>query len=219
MKLYDRKDMVKVGCHDCRGCSSCCRKMGDTVVLDPFDAYSLAVNMGRPFGSLLENGISLHVEDGLILPHVEMVGEEEKCFFLNREGRCSIHAYRPGLCRAFPLGRNYGEGRLDYFLLEKECPAQNRTKMKIDKWIGIASPMQYEEFLITWHYFIKKLKETAKGLAADGEETLKSLNINLLECFYLRPYDAADFYSYFQDRIEEWSVYHGYDSDKTMPHA
>ncbi len=219
MKLYDRKDMIKVGCHDCTGCSSCCRNMGDTVVLDPFDAYSLTVNLGRPFEKLLEEGISLHVEDGLILPHVEMVGEKKECFYLNREGRCSIHAYRPGLCRAFPLGRNYEKGRLEYFLLEKECPAKNRTKMKIDKWIGVASPMQYEEFLITWHYFIKKLKEAAGELAAAGGETLKTMNMNLLEIFYLRPYAGADFYIQFQDRVQEWSVHHGHDSDKIVPYA
>ncbi len=212
MKLYDRKEMVKVGCHDCKGCSSCCRKMGESVVLDPFDAYSLTVHLGRPFDRLLENGISLHVEDGIILPHVQMAGKEEKCFFLDMEGRCSIHAFRPGLCRAFPLGRNYEEGCLGYFLLETACPAQNRTKMKIEKWIGVPSFLQYEDFLITWHYFIKRLKEAA-GLAAGKEETLKSLNVHLLQIFYLRPYGEADFYSQFQDRIEEWSVCHGNDSD------
>ena len=26
-KLYEANDMVKAGCDDCRGCSSCCRGM------------------------------------------------------------------------------------------------------------------------------------------------------------------------------------------------
>ena len=33
-KRYGANDMVKVGCDDCRGCSACCRGMGDSIVLD-----------------------------------------------------------------------------------------------------------------------------------------------------------------------------------------
>ena len=38
-KRYGANDMVKVGCDDCRGCSACCRGMGDSIVLDPMDLY------------------------------------------------------------------------------------------------------------------------------------------------------------------------------------
>ena len=40
-KRYGANDMVKVGCDDCRGCSACCRGMGDSIVLDPMDLYRL----------------------------------------------------------------------------------------------------------------------------------------------------------------------------------
>ena len=40
-KLYDANDMVKVGCDDCKGCSSCCRGMGESILLDPMDIYRL----------------------------------------------------------------------------------------------------------------------------------------------------------------------------------
>ena len=29
--------------------------------------------------------------DGMILPNLKMVGEDEHCIFLNQEGRCGIH--------------------------------------------------------------------------------------------------------------------------------
>ena len=43
-KRYGANDMVKVGCDDCRGCSACCRGMGDSIVLDPMDLYRLERN-------------------------------------------------------------------------------------------------------------------------------------------------------------------------------
>ena len=40
-KLYTSRDMVKAGCDDCRGCCDCCKEMGKSVVLDPYDVFRL----------------------------------------------------------------------------------------------------------------------------------------------------------------------------------
>ena len=137
-KLYDANDMVKVGCSDCAGCSACCHGMGETIVLDPYDIWQLTSHLGCTFEQLLSSGrIALHVYEGLILPSLNLVGEEEGCPFLNKEGRCSIHSFRPGICRCFPLGRLYENGSFRYFLQIHECRKENRTKMKIRKWLEI----------------------------------------------------------------------------------
>ena len=104
-KLYGTNDMVKVGCHDCQGCSSCCQGMGDSIWLDPYDIFQLTRNLNKTFQELLAKEVELHVEDGLVLPNIKMQGEEHSsCSFLDKDGRCSIHSFRPGLCRLFPLG-------------------------------------------------------------------------------------------------------------------
>ena len=107
MKLYDLNDMVKAGCRDCQGCCDCCCGMGQSIVLDPYDIWQLETNLKETFAGLLKEKLELHVEEGLILPNLKMQGVKERCGFLNEEGRCGIHAFRPGLCRLFPLGRNY----------------------------------------------------------------------------------------------------------------
>ena len=105
-KLYDANDMVKVGCSDCAGCSACCHGMGETIVLDPYDIWQLTSHLGCTFEQLLSSGrIALHVYEGLILPSLNLVGEEEGCPFLNKEGRCSIHSFRPGICQLFSFGQ------------------------------------------------------------------------------------------------------------------
>lgn len=111
-KLYTSNDLVKADCGGCRGCSVCCHGMGNSVILDPLDAARLAGGLGRSVEELIGLGIlELNVVDGIILPNLRMAGEDEACVFLNEEGRCSVHEYRPGICRLFPLGRYYHSGQ------------------------------------------------------------------------------------------------------------
>ena len=104
--LYEANDMVKADCQDCKGCSDCCQGLGDTVILDPLDVHRLCAGLKKLPEELLGSVLELGVTDGNILPHLAMKGTEERCVFLNTEGRCSIHDIRPGFCRLFPLGRD-----------------------------------------------------------------------------------------------------------------
>ncbi len=88
-------------CHDCEGCSACCQGMGNSILLDPMDLWRLQLGKKENFDTLLANYLELNVVDGMVLPNLKMAGEEEACLFL-KDGRCSIHGYRPGICRLFP---------------------------------------------------------------------------------------------------------------------
>ena len=136
-RLYSSGDMVKVDCHDCEGCSACCQGMGNSIILDPMDLWRLQLGKKENFDTLLANYLELNVVDGMVLPNLKMAGEEEACLFL-KDGRCSIHGYRPGICRLFPLGRIYEENGFKYFIQVHECKKQERGKVKIKKWLGIA---------------------------------------------------------------------------------
>ena len=68
--------MVKADCRDCEGCSACCRNM-EAVVLDPLDIANLCQGLGKTFEELMGSAIELKLVDGVILPHLKMIGEEE----------------------------------------------------------------------------------------------------------------------------------------------
>ncbi len=188
-RLYGENDMVKAGCGDCVGCSACCQGMGDSIVLDPLDIFRLSACLGKSFDELLGlQLIELGVVDGIVLPHLKMAGAEEKCVFLNGEGRCDIHPYRPGICRLFPLGRYYENGSYRYFLQTKECRKQNRTKVKAEKWIDTPNPGQYRKFVTEWHYFLNDCEELLKQ---GDEDFARNLNLYLLRRFYQTPWDFA----------------------------
>ena len=96
--LYTSNDMVKADCGGCEGCSACSRGMGESIVLDPLDIHRLCCGLGTDFNGLKEDKIEFNIVDCLILPNLKMAGEKEACSFLNKDGRCLIHGFRPGIC-------------------------------------------------------------------------------------------------------------------------
>ena len=194
-KLYGSNDMVKADCGDCEGCSACCRGMGTSIVLDPLDVNRLACGLQMTFEELLSENVELNVVDGLILPNLKMV--EEKCGFLNEEGRCCIHPIRPGICRLFPLGRYYENGGFRYFLQVNECRKENRSKVKVKKWIDIPDMDKNRKFINQWHGLQKEMQDR---LAQCEEVLQKNLTLQFLKIFYLTPYTKDDFYAQFESR-------------------
>lgn len=201
-RLYGENDMVKADCHGCKGCFQCCTGMGRSIILDPYDVFRLQKELGCGLSQLLaEEKIELNVVDGVILPNLRMAGAEERCSFLNEEGRCAIHGSRPGICRLFPLGRFYENGDFKYFLQTGECRESRRTKVKVTKWIDTPEQGKYHEFLCQWHYYLNDLEERVAE-APDSEEA-KKLNILLLQNLFLTPYDMQQsFYEQFSERMD-----------------
>ena len=199
-RLYRSSDMAKMVCNGCKGCSSCCRGMGSSIVLDPLDIHRLCTGLKKSCDELLNSSLELNVSEGVVLPNLRMTAEEEACVFL-QGGRCGIHSIRPGICRIFPLGRFYENGSFQYFLQIHECPAPAKSKVKISKWMDVPDVRRYEKFIADWHYFLKPLKEYAMDF--EHGENIQKLSMYLLRQFYLKPYDAdGDFYHEFYERLE-----------------
>ncbi len=185
-RFYDREDMVRADCGGCAGCSSCCHGMGDTVVLDPYDCHQLVAGLSLAPAELLAQGkLALHVSQGVILPHLPMSGQEEACVFLDGSGRCTVHAFRPGFCRLFPLGRYYEDGGFRYFLQKDECVKKNRSKIRVSKWLGIPNLPRYEAWVSRWHQFL--LSRQVELSACADEQKLRQKNLELLQTMYLTP--------------------------------
>lgn len=197
-KKYRSTDMAKIGCNDCNGCSSCCEDMGELITLDPYDIYRISTySKNLDFESMLNKNIELIVNASVLLPALKMDDSNNKCTFLNESGRCSIHNYRPGICRLFPLGRLYEDGSFTYFFQKYECNYENKTKVKIKKWLDTPELSKYEKYISDWHYFIKKIQEY---LTNSTPEETKQINMMLLKIFYTTPYEN-NFYDDFYARL------------------
>ena len=198
-KKYTENDLAKLGVNDCKGCAKCCKNMGNSIVLDPYDIHKLTCNLSVKFEELLIDKIELGMVDGIILPNIKM-NDSNQCPFLNSEERCSIHSFRPGMCRIFPLGRLYEENDFSYFLQVHECPYETKTKVKIKHWIDEDNIGQYHIFIKNWHYFLKSLSEK---IVTQSEENIKQITMFILNMFYLTPFRKdVDFFDSFSERLK-----------------
>lgn len=214
-RLYSSNDMAKTDCKGCVNCSDCCHGMGASIVLDPLDTFRISEGLHVSFEQLLSDSLELGVVDGLILPHLKMTGPKEACAFLTGDGRCSIHALRPGICRIFPLGRFYEKNSFQYFLQVHECPKTDKSKIKIKKWIDTPNLKTYETFISDWHYYLKHLQDYILNQSSAGSDSsekdngiAKSLSMHVLKQFYLTPYQSEnDFYPQFYERLEKSKLF------------
>lgn len=228
-KLYKENDLVKTDCQGCQGCSRCCEEMADTIYLNPLDAFHISIATGKSVSDLLENELELVVRDGVILPNLRAAQKKDKhsntainnttnrliekekevaeqgenntcCPFLQDTGRCSIHQYRPDICRLFPLGRYYEGDDYFYFLQVHECD-HSKIKTKVKKWIDIPEYQDYKEFILLWHQLVQELSRKSFELGDHG----KAFQIGALKYFYLIPFGSEEtFYQEFKDRLARY---------------
>lgn len=202
-RRYRSGDMVKIGCAECAGCSECCRQVDDTIILDPYDIYELCKGLDTTFDKLMseepEPAIELGHADGLLLPHLKLSKSRGACTFLSSEGRCTIHDFRPGFCRLYPLGRIYENGSFSYFIQIHECPYPNKTKVKIKKWLGIDNLGIYENFVLKWHDMLDDARKEVVNISDQSEKS--RYIVDFLKKYYQTPYDTTiSFYEQFNKR-------------------
>ena len=203
-KLYSLTDTVCCDSHGCTHCSKCCHETADTIILDPFDCFKLCLNLNTTLTALMAREyITLTAVDGLPLPVINIRSRETGCPFLDTDGRCSIHSFRPGFCRLFPLGRIYEGDSFKYFLQTKECPVTDLAPVKVYKWIGEKNIKEYEHFILSWHNLITEVSEEMAKHPDDTEKN-KELTMMLLDTFYFTPYNGDYFYGQYEERYENF---------------
>jgi Fe-S-cluster containining protein len=180
--------------------------------------YMLTKGTGKTFTDMIEREIEIRLVDGLILPNLmqhhesdetgERSGREDAsdlvsgdhCPFLSQAGRCSIHPFRPGMCRLYPMGRYYTEGGFRYILQKDECTEREKTSVLLQDWLGIENLARYESYILDWHDFKGQAEESLHILTQKSRE---SVTRYILQIFFVHPYEVKlDFYAQYDARME-----------------
>jgi hypothetical protein len=83
-----------------------------------------------------------------------------------------------------------------------ECPKENKSKVKVSKWIDTPNLKTNQKFISDWHYFIKDVGK--KVLESSDEILAKKINMEILQAFYVEKYNTEeDFYTQFYKRIDD----------------
>ncbi len=206
-KFYELTDLVPVGSEGCEGCADCCIHTGDSIILDPYDMCCLTRGLHKRFEDMMEKEIEIRLVDGWILPnlmvqHEEQPEREDGCAFLSEENRCTIHPFRPGVCRLFPMARYYTENGFHYFLQKGECTGKGTPcKARLREWLDIPDLPRYEAFVLAWHRFRKEVAGKTEMLTDRSREQVQRY---LLQLFFVEPYPGKkDFYLIFEERMAE----------------
>lgn len=200
--FYNKDDRVLADCKGCENCHQCCQGMGDSIVLDPYDVYRLTKGCNCRLDDLLLKHVALTMDEGVVLPHLKMDESTGCCTFLNAQGRCSIHAHRPGICRLFPLGRIYEKETFYYFLQVHECTKQDRGEVVVSDWLQTDDITAYEKYILDWHNLLRDWKTIIRK--KQDEHVVKQMVMYLLQQFFRKGYRLEEaFYPQFYERLEE----------------
>lgn len=200
-KIYEIDSIVKADAGGCEGCSACCHNVGDLIELTPFDLYQMKLSTKQSFDELLVDKIELRINNKMNLPYLKMKGDTKRCSFLNDEDRCNIHAYRPNICRLFPLGRVYEKDGFKYFLQVDACVKSNLHEIEVGNWLGIERYEDNKTFIMIWYTLMKALAFRLKFVY--NEKELHAINEDLLDMFYRMKVEEEDFYKVFTRAVDE----------------
>lgn len=110
--------------------------------------------------------------------------------------------YQTGNLSPFSPWTFYENGGFQYFLQIHECRNQNRTKVKVKKWIDTPDLKQNTEYILKWHDFVNDVQEKLMKVADEG--LFKRVNLFLLQHFFIELYHSdEDFYEQFNGRLEK----------------
>lgn len=198
-KLYSLSDSVCIDCDGCGKQAECCRFAEDTITLDPYDFFLLASGGLGSFTELYQKGlIGLLTDRGLILPHLAF--NKERCPFLEGNGRCRIHAYRPGLCRLFPLARIFEENHVSYILQIHECPLKAEKSVTVSDWLGYKNASEYEAYSLSYSRLLTRCRAYFETLSSPQDRS--SFAMAFLRYFFQTPYE--DFFPEFSKRTHSF---------------
>ena len=128
-------------CLECKQCGKCCTgACVNQLLLHPADVYRILKNTDMSFEELASKSrLFIGHTSGLplmLIPVVEMNDGTPMCIFL-KDGKCSIHDYKPNACRMYPLGRAIGESDVRYILQDSTCGISSTNKeIKVSDWLG-----------------------------------------------------------------------------------
>ena len=76
------------------------------------------------------------------------------------------------------------------FLQVHECKKENRTKVKVKKWIDTPDLKRNEKYILEWHDFVIELQEQLMKMT--DESYSKKINLFVLQSFFCRAVRYAD---------------------------
>ena len=83
---------------------------------------------------------------------------------------------------------------------------ENKTKVKVKRWLDLPDLSLYESYICQWHYFLDAVETLIGSNDSQGcdDHQIKMINMYILNQFFVKPYQAEeDFYLQFDSRLSQ----------------
>lgn len=168
------KDQVAFSC---RLCGDCCRRVENSIMLEPLDAYNLGQYL-RACGAGVDNiedvyGQHAHpslLHDAYPIFLLNTQGEDQSCVFL-KDGRCGVYEGRPHVCRLYPFtvkGGDRGRRFMYYQYLDSHASHFEGGRVKIGDWMYRNFTKDAKAFLEMEASMLPELGALLRKLGPDG---------------------------------------------------
>ncbi|MDZ7759419.1 MAG: YkgJ family cysteine cluster protein [Desulfovermiculus sp.] len=103
----------------CRMCGQCCQGQGG-IVLTAKDMHRLAKGLGLTPEALIQTYVVYDHKKPVLTSQVDGT-----CIFFQSQTGCTVHAYKPDVCRAWPFFRGNLEDEASWRMAQEYCPGIN----------------------------------------------------------------------------------------------
>lgn len=171
----------------CTMCGECCRNRDD-IILNPKDLFNLATGLKMKHEDVVEEYCDRYLGHTSRMPIVRLksTGFDRHCVFLENNG-CKVHAFKPGVCAIFPLGRycEYdkegnpeGKEEISYMFTNPPC-GDKREIHTVRSWLKSYGIPENDEFFLKWAKVLETLSislaKIEKRLAPEKMEAMRTL--------------------------------------------
>ena len=186
----------------CNGCGECCRNRND-IILSAYDIYRLSQGLNISDMQLLKEYCEIYIGKVSKLPFVKVVFENGVCKFM-KDNKCSIHVFKPSVCKLYPLGRGVKEDFNEVFYFKQDTQCGGKGMQIVKEWVkGID-----EEIFIVWSTFMLDLVKSShyEVLVDRVLKNHKKLDIDyaffyaIIDILYLQYDVKVDFLSQLKER-------------------
>ena len=154
--------------YNCNRCLVCCHDKH--IQVNPYEVAQLARGLGLPTTEVQRR--FTQGELGVALAQVE----EGACVFLGPEG-CTVHPFRPLVCRLYPLGRTIVPGEKEEFIHLDPHPESRgvyHTKGTIAEFLEAQDTARYIQAADEYFLWLCEATECLAALEGEGEQAANS---------------------------------------------
>lgn len=201
----------------CNCCGDCCKNRDD-ILVNPYDIFRLSKGLNISDSQLLQMYCEVYIGSTSKIPLVRICFPGGVCSFLKND-KCSVHSFKPSVCKLYPLGRGMVGESGDVFYFKQDVSCGGKDTQLVKDWVKDLD----EKVFIKWSTSFFKLmtdknyKLLVEKFTSCEEEVYKMFFYSVFDILYLHYDTRFDFLPQLDEHFEKvFSMLHSSDIERLI---